>query len=699
MSPAALCYAQTVSLETISTITVSSAELAETAKTVSVANLGDVNGDGFSDILLGNSSANRTAPDAGVAYLFLGKSGGFPTNLSADNADAKFTGYDQTSGFFAFNVAGIGDINGDGLNDFAINANNENSQTQNGGGVYIFYGRTSGLTGTIPFTQASVTLRATQARQHLGSSLAPAGDFNNDGFDDVIIGTGEYKASPSSNTAYILYGANNLPSSGSIATMASAIVETDPLVKSFGLSVGSAGDINNDGFSDVLVGAPDASSDQGAAYVILGRSARLPASSNASSVAAHKISGVTGQSSQFGSSVEGIGDINNDGFGDIAIGATSYSDGPTLMNRGASFIVYGATGNTPFGAVTSNIASLTSVKIFGQHGEDNFGQSAAPIGSIDGDAFGDLVITAHSYDGGDTNSGVAYVLRGSASSSSFSSSINGVKDAQFEGTIDGGSLGNTVRGGLDSDSDGKKEFLVEEPRSGKVFVVEVSYNVPPPPTTTTTTSTSTTTTTVAPTTTTTVAPTTTTTVAPTTTTVAPTTTTTVAPTTTTTVAPSTTTTTVAPTTTTTVAPTTTTTVAVTTQAVVTTPAAPLAVRVRKVDSVDVIRGKRIVTPVVGFHFRESATGAEKYQVQLRSSASQRSLTRKVGVSSVTLKRNTWHTFDISPAAGREILSATDTKRTIIARFYRFSKNAKFSFRVRACNKSVCSGFSKTLTEK
>ena len=284
----------------------------------SVAGVGDVNGDGYKDIAIGAPNPGGI----GAIYFYAGKSTGISTTPTAIiTGPGSGTGY----GF----VAGAGDVNGDGYNDFVTAAPAAGAA----GTLYVFHGSAAGpISGTAAAT-ASETIAGPAGSSNLGgsattgSALSTAGDTNGDGFDDIIVGA--YGTSSNKGVAYIYTGSSSGLNPGPTTTLtglgtASAAV---------GTSVSGLGDVNGDGYSDVIVGAPGATT--GFAFIYTG------APGGITNTIATTLSGVT-TNDRFGSGVAGAGDVNGDGFSDVMVGAQSVSS-----SAGAAYLFEGnnAPGN------------------------------------------------------------------------------------------------------------------------------------------------------------------------------------------------------------------------------------------------------------------------------------------------------------------------------------------------------------------
>jgi len=278
----------------------------------SVAGAGDVNGDGFDDMLIG---APAYSSNQGRVYLVLGGSNP-PIDL---NSALIFTG--EASSKAGASVAGAGDVNGDGYADMLIGAPNYNGSL---GRVYLVYGSASpsslNLNTTLFFTG--------EIGDYAGTSVAGAGDFNGDGYADMLIGaTG---ATTFKGTAYLVYGSASLSSISLIlATAYSGVSVNDEA----GTSVAGAGDVNGDGFADILIGAPGRTSSDGVSYLVLGKPTY-----QASQYLDAADAAFAGQTPDVfsGGRLAGAGDVNADGYSDILIGAWSYGSSQTYLLLGSA---------------------------------------------------------------------------------------------------------------------------------------------------------------------------------------------------------------------------------------------------------------------------------------------------------------------------------------------------------------------------
>jgi len=273
-----------------------------------VATAGDVNGDGYSDVIVGAVLYDNGQADEGRAYVYLGSASG----LAA--APAWTAESNQAGAQFGWSVATAGDVNGDGYSDVIVGAPLYSNGEGEEGRAFVYLGSASGLAVTAAWTAESDQISA-----YFGNSVATAGDVNGDGYSDVIVGARFYDNGESNEGRAFVY----LGSSSGLAATAAWTSESDQAGADFGWSVATAGDVNGDGYSDVIVGAPyydNPQTNAGRAFVYLGSSSGL-APSYAWSDGTNQLSAL------YGYSVATAGDVNGDGYSDIIVGGPYYDNG------------------------------------------------------------------------------------------------------------------------------------------------------------------------------------------------------------------------------------------------------------------------------------------------------------------------------------------------------------------------------------
>jgi FG-GAP repeat protein len=441
----------------------------------SVSGAGDVNGDGFDDLLIGAIQAEPNGPFSGQSYVVYGGSALPGTvELSALSGPDGFrlngVSLGDRSGV---SVSGAGDVNGDGFDDILIGA--DLAGLFEPGQSYVVYGG-SALPETVELSALSgpdgFRINGIASSQS-GFSVSGAGDVNGDGFDDLLIGA--FSASPNginSGQSYVVYGGSALSGTVELSALSgpdgfrvNGISSSD----FSGFSVSGAGDVNGDGFDDLLIGAqgasPNGNSDSGQSYVVYGGSAQ-PGTVELSALSGSdgfRINGIS-SSDLSGFSVSGAGDVNGDGFDDLLIGARAAD--PNGLSSGQSYVVYGASA-LPGTVELSALSGANGFRLNGVAPLDQSGWSASGAGDVNGDGFDDVVIGASFAGPNGLSSGQSYlVYGGSALAGTVElSTLNGTNGFRLNGIAAGDESGFSVSGAGDVNGDGFDDLLIGAPRA------------------------------------------------------------------------------------------------------------------------------------------------------------------------------------------------------------------------------------------
>ena len=357
---------------------------------------GDINGDGYGDIVVG---ATETPANTGSVFIFhSGGSSGIGSG-GTGTAFKTITG-DVTVGTESYNFgesAALGDINGDGYSDLAVGA----SEHRNGGGtfrgaVYIFLSTGS---GSITQTQASSfnsRIHALGNSDRIGTAVA-FGDFNGDGFSDLVIGGKVYIANEGRVWIFHSQGATGI-ASGVIGSATVNIVSSGNIL--LGASLSSI-DVNGDGYSDLVVGGEGNGSNSGNVFIFHSTG---PTGISVTAAVNNFSSKITGYAvnSHLGSSIS-TGDFNCDGFGDFIAGGQDYNfsgaQGHVIVgiSSGSAGITF-----TTYSSANNNIASASSPSLFG-----------ISVGALDFNGDGCTDIFAGGHTTGASTQGALYYFQSS----------------------------------------------------------------------------------------------------------------------------------------------------------------------------------------------------------------------------------------------------------------------------------------------
>lgn len=402
---------------------------------ISVSSAGDFDGDGLDDIIIGADLADAgSLSDVGESYLIFGSalvaSGGM-IDLAALTSDQGIVvrGSEQDAGS-GFSVAFAGDVNADGLDDIVIGADGASpSGIPYAGTSYLVYGMTTGGVIDLGALTASqgVVIPGIDERDFSGQSVSTAGDVDGDGLSDVIIGASgaDREGVFYVGESYLVYGSALVASGGALdlATMTptqGVLIRGIDFFDTSGTFVASAGDVDGDGRSDVLIGADGADVgvelDAGESYLIYGTAFAASGGTidlgTLTPAQGVLIKGIDAGDVS-GRRLASAGDVDGDGFDDVIIAAYA-ADRPGADLSGECYLIYGSALVSSGG--TFDLATLTpaqGVLIRGADFLDLAGSSVASAGDFDGDGLDDVIIGAHFADAeGRINSGESYVLSG-----------------------------------------------------------------------------------------------------------------------------------------------------------------------------------------------------------------------------------------------------------------------------------------------
>jgi hypothetical protein len=406
-----------------------------------VSTAGDVNGDGYSDVIVGACLYDNPEDKEGKAFVYHGSASGLSTSPAWTYES------DQPGAEFGLWVSTAGDVNGDGYSDVISTAWYYDDEEFDEGKAFLFHGSAAGLSAPI-----SWTAEGDQSTGQFGISVSTAGDVNGDGYSDVIIGANCYdNGETDEGRAYVYLGS----SAGLLATP-SWFAESDQAFSNFGIRVSTAGDINGDGYSDVIVAAMtyhNGETDEGKVFAFYGSVSGL-------SLTPNWVAESNNEYAFFGYQLKAAGDVNGDGYSDIIVGAESFSNGE--YREGRAFIYHGSTSGL---SQTANWTYECNQPL------SRLGYGVSSAGDVNGDGFSDVLVSAMDYDNGQTDEGIVFLFYGSSTGLSVNPNWSA------EGNQDGANFGTEVSGAGDVNGDGYSDVIIGswlysngEYREGKAFV-------------------------------------------------------------------------------------------------------------------------------------------------------------------------------------------------------------------------------------
>jgi hypothetical protein len=413
----------------------------------SVASAGDVNDDGYDDVIIGAPISDAGGGfAAGSSYVVFGDASGFPASLPLSALDGS-NGFRVDGAAMSWasgvSVSSAGDLNDDGFADLVVGALGVNNGV---GAAFVILGKTHGFAASMSLASLDdgsngFRLDGSITGGRVGAAVASAGDVNGDGVSDVIVGSG------STDMAYVVFGQpEGFGASMSLGSLDGAngfaFTGLQPEAAPQGTFVGSAGDLNGDGLSDMVVGSPAAGSGSGTTFVVFGSAEAFAPTIDLTALNGSDgfaLFGANGESS--GHAVSGAGDFNGDGFDDLIVSAHA-ADPSGRVDAGSAYLLFGRASGFGSHVDLASLNGRDGLRLDGVGAGDGSAWSVASAGDLNGDGLDDLIIGATGADpGSDAEAGSSYVVFGRLPGAAVRRTGSDIGQ-----TIHGGDLGDTLSG-------------------------------------------------------------------------------------------------------------------------------------------------------------------------------------------------------------------------------------------------------------
>jgi hypothetical protein len=380
-----------------------------------ITTIGDLEFDGVIDLAVGTPYDDDNGPDRGAIWiLFLDSNGQVDISQKISESEGNFTGGLDDNDRFGTAVTAMGDLNLDGVLDLAVSAPLDDDGGSDRGAIWILF---LNVDGTVRLTQkiADQTGGFTgilDDNDQFGNTLTNIGDLNNDGVTDLAVGVqNDDDGGTDRGAVWILF----MNFDGSVkAQQKISFLEGnfDGSLENgdrFGSALTNAGDLNDDGVSDLVVGASgddDGGPDRGAIWILFMNANGTVQSSQKISQTSGEFDGQLGDGDQFGNAIASTGDLNDDGVNDLAVGAYTSDDGG--LDRGAIWILFMRSSDE---VLSTSKISDTAGNFNGELTDgDQFGSAIANIGDLNSNGVTDIAVGANMDDDGEINAGAIWIL-------------------------------------------------------------------------------------------------------------------------------------------------------------------------------------------------------------------------------------------------------------------------------------------------